>query len=116
MDNVPEETHDSGNGLRQKGRLSSPASHSKAKQTDGEGRKSSQGSGSKQENSLDNHADSIFVQKIRHVNSGILLWVGTTSLKKDVYMATSAISDMSRQKQSPTKGQRKVVRKDQLLC
>ena len=40
-------------GQRGKGRSSSPASHSKAKQTDGEGQKSSQGLGSKQENSKD---------------------------------------------------------------
>ena len=64
MDNVPEETHvvsimtqepleNSAKGQRQKGRSSSLASHSKAKQTDGEGQKSSQGSGSKQESSLD---------------------------------------------------------------
>ena len=47
---------DSGNrgqGQRRTGRSSSPASHSKAKQTDGEKQKSSQGSGSTQENSLD---------------------------------------------------------------
>ena len=49
----PRVSGESGKGQRQKGRSSSPASHSKAKQTDGEGQKSSQGSGSKQENSLD---------------------------------------------------------------
>ena len=42
----------SGKGQKRQGRSSSPASHSKAKQTDGEEQKSSQGSGSKQENSL----------------------------------------------------------------
>ena len=41
-----------GKGQKRQGRSSSPASHSKAKQTDGEEQKSSQGSGSKQENSL----------------------------------------------------------------
>ena len=40
-----------GNGQGRKGRSSSPASHSKAKRTDGEEHKSSQGSGNKQENS-----------------------------------------------------------------
>ena len=40
-------------GQRRKGRSSSLASHSKAKQTDGEEQKSSQGSGNKQENSKD---------------------------------------------------------------
>ena len=59
------------------------------------------------------HADSNSV-KIRHVSFGLLPCVRITSLKKDVYMATSAISDMLRQKESPTKGQRKVVQKDQL--
>ena len=37
-----------------------------------------------------------------------------TFLKEDVYMATNATSDMLRQKESPAKSQRKVVRKDQL--
>ena len=37
------------------------------------------------------------------------------SEKKDVYMATNAISDKLRQKESPAKSRRKVVRKDQLL-
>ena len=49
-------TQASGNSVerqRRKGRSSSPASHSKAKQTDGEGQKSSTGSGKKEENSLD---------------------------------------------------------------
>ena len=40
-------------GERQEGRSSSPASHSKAKRTDGEGQKISQGSGNKEESSLD---------------------------------------------------------------
>ena len=43
----------SGKGQRRKGRSSSAASHSKAKQTDGEWQKSSQGSGSKEESSSD---------------------------------------------------------------
>ena len=42
-----------GEGQRRKGQSSSPASHSKAKQTDGEEQKSSQGSGNKQENLKD---------------------------------------------------------------
>ena len=77
---------------------------------------SSQGSGNKEENSKDKseiHADSNSV-KIRHVDSGILLCVWITGLKKDVYMSTNAISDMLRQKESPTRSRRKVVRKDQL--
>ena len=42
-----------GSAQRRKGRSSSPASHSKAKRTDGEEQKSPQGSGNKQENSTD---------------------------------------------------------------
>ena len=34
-----------------------------------------------------------------------------TSLKKDVFLATNVISDMLRQKESPAKGQRKVVQR-----
>ena len=59
------------------------------------------------------HADSNSV-KIRHVSSGISPCVGITSLKKDLYMAMHAISDMLRQKESPTRCQKKEVRKDQL--
>ena len=44
---------DSGEGQRRKGRSSSPASHSKSKQTDGAGQTFSQGSGNKQEYSFD---------------------------------------------------------------
>ena len=43
----------SGEGQRRRGRSSSLASHSKAKQTDGDGHKSSKGSGNKEESSLD---------------------------------------------------------------
>ena len=35
--------------------------------------------------------------------------------EKDVYMATNVISDMLRQKESLTKDQRRMTRKDQLL-
>ena len=57
---IPEETHavsvmtqrSLSKGQKRQGRSSSPASHSKAKQTDGEEQKSSQISGSKQESSL----------------------------------------------------------------
>ena len=103
----------------EKGRSSSLASHSKEKQTGGEGHKSSKGSGNKEETSkalwtrVKFHADSNSV-KTRHVSSGILPCVRITNLKKDVYMATNVISDMLRQKESPTKDQRKVVQEDQL--
>ena len=57
MDNVPDETRESletvAKDKRQQGRSSSPTAHSKAKQTDGEEQKASQGSGNKQENSRD---------------------------------------------------------------
>ena len=64
MDNVPKETHavsvmtskplETVARVRdEEGRSSSPASHSKATQTDGEKQKSSLGSCSRQENSLD---------------------------------------------------------------
>ena len=61
------------------------------------------------------HANSSSV-KHHHVSFGIFPCVKIISLKKDVYMATNAISDMLRQKESPAKSQRRVVPKDQLLC
>ena len=61
------------------------------------------------------HADSNSV-KIRHVNSDTLPCVWITCVKKDVHMAFNAMSDLLRQKESPTRIQRKVVRKDQLHC
>ena len=54
------------------------------------------------------------VFKIRHVDSGILPCVKTTSLRPDAYVAKNADSDMLRLRRSPAKKQRKVVRKDQL--
>ena len=74
-------------GQRRKGRSSSPAPNSKAK-TD-------------EKVAVPSH-----VFKIRHVDSGILPCVKTTSLSAD--------SDMLRLRRSPAKKQRKVVRKDQL--
>ena len=56
------------------------------------------------------HADSDSV-KIRHVNSGTFPCVCIPSLKKDVHMATNATSDMLRQKGSPTRSRRQVVRR-----
>ena len=64
----------SGAGQRRKGRSSSPASRSKAKRTDGEGQKSSKGSGKKGkalQTRVKFHADSNSV-KTRHVSSGAL--------------------------------------------
>ena len=59
------------------------------------------------------HADSNSINT-RQVSSGILPCVRITSLKKGCVLATNPISDILRQKESPTKGQRKVVQKDQL--
>ena len=61
------------------------------------------------------HANSSPV-KHHHVSFGIFPCVKIIGLKKDVYMATNAISDMFRQKESPAKSQRRVVPKHQLLC
>ena len=51
---------------------------------------------------------------IRHVVIAILPYAKTTSLRLDAFMATTAIFDMLRQRRSPAKKKRKVVRKDQL--
>ena len=40
----------------------------------------------------------------------------TVSLRLDAHLATNAIFDMLRQMRRPARSQRKVVRKDQLLC
>ena len=50
-----------------------------------------------------------------HVNLGIFPSVETTSLNPDVDTTINAGVDMLRQRKSPAKSQRKVVRKDQLL-
>ena len=52
----------------------------------------------------------------RHVMIGMLPCVKITSLRQHAYMATDAIFDMLKRRKSPTTSQRKVVRKDQLLC
>ena len=60
------------------------------------------------------HADSSSV-KIRHVSSGIFPCVRIICMKKDVYMATHAISDMLPEGTSSQKSNN-VGAKDQLLC
>ena len=55
------------------------------------------------------------IVKNRHVIIGILPYVKITILKQDALMARSAVFDMLRQKRSPAKSQRRMVRKDQLL-
>ena len=84
-----------GSGHRRKGQSFSPASHSKAKQTDGEGHKSSQGWGRKQEEW--NFVPIQISAHIRHVNSGTLPYIWIASPEKVVCMVTNAISDMLRQ-------------------
>ena len=90
----------------EKRRSSSPAPHPKAKQTDGE-------NGDKEENS---HKRSQFLYRYKKsnnpfVSSGILPCVWTTSLKKVLFMATHAVSDKLRQKESQTRNRRKVVQR-----
>ena len=117
MDNVPKEilvvsvmtskTGNKGKGERRKGRSSSPASHSKAIQTDGEEHKSS-------------HKSEISCRVKFCKNPSYGLWHPPVCLKymseKGCSMATNAVSDMLRQTESPTRSRRKVVRKDQLRC
>ena len=127
MDNVPKETHAvsvvtlwpleaRGKGQRRKERSSSPASHSKSKQTDGEGRKSPQGSGKKQENSRDKNE--IPCRFKFCTNPSCRFWhppvcvnykseKGCTHGDKCHFLHVDA-------EESPTKSQRKVVREDQL--
>ena len=95
-------------GQRRKGRSSSFAPNSKAK-TNGE--QNPQKHQATKKRALHTkgakfHADSEFV-KTRHLSFGILPCVRTTSLKKDVYMATHAISDMLRPKESAAKRSKK---------
>ena len=53
--------------------------------------------------------------RICHVIIGTLPRVSITSLNEDANMATNVDSDMLRLRRSPSKSQRKVERKDQLL-
>ena len=69
----------SGAGQRRKGRSSSPASHSKAKQTDGE-KSNKEDSSDKRSQIADRE-----IVKTRRVSFGIFPCVIITSLKKDVY-------------------------------
>ena len=102
------DTTASGNSDRPKGQSSSPAPNSKAK-TDGE-------EGNRDESS-DKRSQILCRYKIvktRRVHLGIFPCVITTSLNPDAHMAINADFDMVRQRKSPAKSQRKVVRKDQL--
>ena len=99
----------SGAGQRRRGGSSSPASHSKAKQKDGE-KVNKEEISDKRSQRL--YPDTEIVKTCR-VSLGIFPF-RITNLKKDVFTATNAISDMLRQKESPAKSQRRVVRKDQL--
>ena len=54
------------------------------------------------------------IAKTRHVITGILPHDRITSQKQDAFMARSVVFGILRQKRSPAKSQRRVVRKDQL--
>ena len=105
-----------GKGQRRKGRSSSPASYSKAKKTDGEGQTSSQGSGNKQENSIDKSEIPCRFKFCTNPSCGF--WhppvcvnykseKGCTHGDKCHFLHVDA-------EESPAKSQRKVVREDQL--
>ena len=91
-----------------KGRSFSPASHSKSKQTDGEGQ-SSEESGNKRENSLDKSEIPCWFKFC--TSASCKFWHPSVSLnfrpEKDVYTATNATPDMLRQKESPAKKSKK---------
>ena len=105
----------SGKGRRRKRRSYSPASHSQNRLTarDKHPHRDQAVNRKTLLITVKFHADSNSV-KIRRVNCGTLPCVWITSLKKDVYMATNAISDMLRQKESSKKS-KKGGAKDQLL-
>ena len=127
IDNVPKETHavsvmtqkasgNTGDGQRRKGRSSSPASHKKAKQTDGEGQKSSTGSGNKEEGSFDKSEIPYRFKFCK--NPSCKFWhppvCQNHKPEKGYVYGNKWNSDMLRQKESPIKGQRKAVQTDQL--
>ena len=106
-----------GKGQRAKGRSSSPAPNPKAK-TDGEGQKPSRESGNKEESSLDKRSEIPCRFRICK-NPSCRFWhppvcLNCKSESGCAHMAINAISDMLRQRKSPVKSHRKVVRKDQL--
>ena len=92
-----------GEGQRRKGRSSSPAPNSKAKQTDGE-------KGDKEETS-DKRSQIVCRNKkiveTRGVSFGIFPCVKITSLRPDANMATHVSSDMLRLREKPSKKSRK---------
>ena len=105
IDNVLEETHAVTNMIQE-------SSCSKAQQTDGERQKSSQGSGSKQEHSLDKNETPFRFKFCK--NPSCKLWHPPVCLNhksEKLY-----IVDMSKQKESPTNSRINVAKKDQLLC
>ena len=100
-------------GQRQNRRSSSPALNSK------DWRRGEKCSKTGQEGSSSDKKGAKFravtkIVKIRHVDSGILPCVTTTSLRPDTYMEKHVSSDMLRLMKSPANSQRKVVRKEQL--
>ena len=102
---------------RRKGRSSSPASHSKAKQTDGEGQTPSEESGNRDE-SLSYKRSKI--PSYRNCNNpSCCSWHPPVSQncksETGCKFSNKCFFDMLRRRRSPAKSQRKVVRKDQLL-
>ena len=105
-------------GQRRKRRSSSPAPNSKAK-TDGEVQKSSKNQATKrkalQTKEAKVHTDSEFceIPSCKFWHPPVCL--NYRSEEKVVYMAITAVSDMLKQTERPTRSRRKVVRKDQQL-
>ena len=103
-----------GKGKRRKERSSSPAFHSKVTAKEQE---SSQRSGIKQENLIDHSEIPCGFKFCKNPSCGFWhppVWLNYKS-EKVVFLATHAISDMLRQKESPTRSRSKVVQKDQLF-
>ena len=131
MDNVPKQTHAVSvmtHSLWQQWQRSetkrtivfSCISHSKVKQTDGEKQKSSQGSGNEEASSSDKSEIPCRFKFCK--KPSCKFWhslppcVKITSLKKGCINGDKCPFRQLRQKESPAKSQRKMVRKDQLRC
>ena len=98
-------------------RSSSPAYHSRTKETDGEGQKSSKRTVNKEESSSDWKCEIPFEFCQKNTSCEFChpaVCQNYKSEKKDVYMTTNVMSDMLRQEESPTRSQRKEMQKDQL--
>ena len=96
----------SGGSQRRKGRSSSPACHSKAKQTDGEKGDTEENSDKKVRLCVD-----VKFEITRRVSFGIFPCVWTASLKKSCKCRLRRVEEYVK----PNRGRKKVVRKGQLL-